>query len=93
MSGKLFETGVEFVECIEPDGRSIYRYGNYSSEGEMSSVSEGVACFTYDDRSFCYEMFRYPGGYIVSSMEADSHYIISKVERSITRCTSADLIG
>ena len=93
MSGVLVETGVKFVECIEPDGRSIYRYGDYSSEGAMTSVNDGVACFTYEPSTFCYDILRHPGGYIVSSVERGAHFVISKVERNVTRCTAADLIG
>lgn len=93
MSGVLFETGVRFVECIEPGGRSIYRYGEDTSEGALTSVSDGVACFTYDDGSFCYEMLRHPGGYIVSSVEHQAHFLIGKVERNVQQCTKADLIG
>ncbi|MEZ5986987.1 MAG: hypothetical protein R3B94_13655 [Hyphomonas sp.] len=93
MSGVLFETGVKFVECIEPDGRSIYRYGDYSSEGAMTSVKDGVACFTYEPSTFCYDILRHPGGYIVSNPGGGAHFIITTVERGVTRCTAADLIG
>ena len=93
MSGVLFETGVRFVECIEPGGRSIYRYGSDYSEGNMSSVSEGVACFTYASGTSCFEMLRHPGGYIVSSVSGRSHFVISKVERDVRSCSSQDLIG
>ena len=91
MAGTELTSGVAFVECIEPDGRSIFRFGDDYSEGVMSSVSQGTACFTYESGTSCFRMQRTSSAYLVSSVGGGGVFRIEHVERNVHQCTAAHL--
>jgi len=93
MSGVQLGTGAKFVECIEPGGRSIFQLGDSYSEATMAVRPEGQACFTYSSGVHCYRMQRVPKGYMVRGVGSRDAFHVRAVERDVSRCTAADLIG
>lgn len=93
MSGVQLGTRQPFIECIEPNGRSIFRTGDYVSEGIMEVTPDAQACFTYASGTYCYRVQRAPTGYMIHSVGASATFHARKVERGVTRCTADDLIG
>lgn len=93
MSGVQLGTRQPFIECIEPNGRSIFQTGDYVSEGVMDVTPDAQACFTYASGTYCYRIQRAPTGYMIHSVGASATFHARKVERGVTRCTADDLIG
>ncbi|MFN4024945.1 MAG: hypothetical protein ACK4MQ_08930 [Hyphomonas sp.] len=93
MSGVQLGTRQPFIECIEPDGRSIFQTGDYVSEGVMEVTPDAQACFTYASGTYCYRVQRAPTGYMIHSVGASATFHARNVERGVKRCTADDLIG
>ena len=93
MSGVQLGTGARFVECIEPGGRSIFQLGDTYSEGTMAVTPEGEACFTYSSGTYCYRIQRVPKGYMIRSVDSSGVFHVRAIERNVSRCTAAELIG
>lgn len=93
MSGVQLGTGMSFIECIEPNGRSVFQAGDYISEGVMEVTPDAQACFTYASGTYCYRVQRAPTGYMIHSAGTSATFHARKVERGVKRCTADDLIG
>lgn len=93
MTGIQLGTRQPFIECIEPNGRSIFQTGDYVSEGIMEVTPGALACFTYASGTYCYRIQRAPTGYMIYSVDYDGVFHARKVERGVKRCTADDLIG
>ena len=44
--------GIEWRECIQPDGQTLYEIPKRVLKGKLRISKEGQACFSYDDTNY-----------------------------------------
>jgi hypothetical protein len=74
--------GDEWSECIEPEGRTVYRRGGEVKEGRLEIASDGQACFTYrgDTYTSCFVVEREGENYRFDD------FITRVVRRGVSHC-------
>ena len=99
------DTGLRWDECIEADGRTVYRvqppFGQapYSEDGLLEVTPDGMACFSYppgaDPAPSCFRAMRRGEGYIfLEAGGGPGVFITTRVERGKGGCPKpGDLIG
>jgi hypothetical protein len=84
LSGVIEGSGEPWEECIEPAGRTVYRFAGRSIEGRLSIDPDGSACFTYADDGYtqrsCFVVRRAGANYRFDE------FVTRRVERGVTRC-------
>lgn len=92
LSGVIEGLGAPWEECIEPAGRTVFRFAGQSVEGHLTVDPDGSACFTYADDGFrqrsCFVVRREGANYRFDE------FATRRVERGVTRCEGAsDLVS
>jgi hypothetical protein len=84
LSGVHEGMGAPWEECIEPSGRTVYRFAGATLEGRLSIETDGAACFAYADDGFthrsCYAVRREGSNYRFD------RFVTRQVERGVRRC-------
>ncbi|NWG52369.1 MAG: hypothetical protein HXY28_01480 [Hydrogenophilaceae bacterium] len=56
LSGVTAESGIPWMECITPEGDTVYRFGPLPAQiGRVQVTEEGQACFSYAESGFTRE--------------------------------------
>ncbi|MEZ5938317.1 MAG: hypothetical protein R3C52_08860 [Hyphomonadaceae bacterium] len=96
--------GMEWRECIDPAGNTVYETPGLTQKGKLRVTVGGLACFSYDDDDFtsesCFTVKRTSGGFIFNgargfdSDDTGSVFVTTSVRPGIKRCPAGDdLIG
>ncbi len=84
LSGVHEEIGAPWEECIEPSGRTVYRFIGETIEGRLNIGPDGSACFAYADDGFkqrsCFAVRREGANYRFDE------FVTRRVERGVSRC-------
>jgi hypothetical protein len=84
LSGVNEVLGAPWEECIEPGGRTVYRFAGTVMEGRLTIESDGLACFAYADDGFaqrsCFAVRREGANYRFDS------FVTTRVARGVLRC-------
>jgi hypothetical protein len=88
---------IEWRECVQPDGKTLYETPDGVKNGRLVIDVHGQACFAYEDDAFqswgCYRVENASRGFIFSD-EYGSLFITTSVKRGVKSCKpSDDLIG
>lgn len=71
-------------ECIEPSGRTVYRFVGETLEGRLNIEPDGAACFAYADDGYrqrsCYAVRREGSNYRFDQ------FVTRHIERGVRRC-------
>lgn len=82
-------TGAPWEECIEPSGRTVYRFAGVVMEGRLEIEADGAACFAYADTGFrrrsCFAVLREGANYRFDV------FVTVRVERGVTSCPGGEL--
>lgn len=89
LSGETAANGAQWSECIEPDGRTVYRIEGVEMIGKLSITETGQACFSYAQsqyaRKSCFRVSRGEDGYIFwGGIEGVFH--ATSIERDVREC-------
>lgn len=99
------ESGIKWDECIDPQGRTVYRvrppFGvePYSENGQLIVTDNGQACFEYppgnDPEPACFRAMRRGDGYIFFGANGEpGTFMTTRIERGKTSCPNpGDLVG
>jgi hypothetical protein len=52
LSGEVVGTGEPWSECIDPRGRTLWRFGDFRADGRLEVRPDGQACFRYSYTEF-----------------------------------------
>jgi hypothetical protein len=92
LAGVHVESGLEWSECIEPDGDTVYRINGTELLGKLRISSEGLACFQFDGVENCYSVERRAGGYSLTLPgDESSRFNVNSVERGVKMCAPGEL--
>lgn len=91
MEGQTAQTKDHWSECIEPDGKTIYRFANKELVGKLFIQDDGKACFAYkaDDYSkkSCFRISRTADGYTFWG-GAEGVFTTTSVQTGVKTCPS-----
>ena len=93
LSGEMVANGAQWSECIEPDGRTVYRIEDVEMVGKLSITETGQACFSYAQsqysRKSCFRVSRGDVGYTFwGGIEGVFH--ATSIERDVRECPAGD---
>ncbi|MEL6258893.1 MAG: hypothetical protein AAFQ67_07550 [Pseudomonadota bacterium] len=91
--GEVGRPGQPWTECIEPNGKTVYRIGSETSVGMMRVSPAGEACFTYETGGdACFRVTRTEdGGYAFWGVGAP--FVATKVRRNVETCSETPAIS
>jgi hypothetical protein len=94
LTGIVVQTGTPWSECIEPNGRTLYRIEGGAREGRLTITDEAQACFTYPETGkSCFRGQRSPRGYLFYSVGGGATFSVTKVERGVKECVASDFVS
>ena len=90
LSGVVEGIKAPWEECIEPSGRTVYRFMHRTVEGRLRIEDDGRACFAYADDGFtdqsCFAVVREGANYRFDE------FVTRVVERGVSRCDGAAIV-
>ncbi|HPE47393.1 MAG TPA: hypothetical protein PLR76_03320 [Hyphomonas sp.] len=87
LSGFLDEAQINWSECIDPDGRTLYQFMGVTDEGRLSITEEGEACFRYDTGPSCFRVARLGDkGYWLDGGQHGGSFVVTSVRKNVTAC-------
>ena len=99
MTGFSITYGMQWRECIDPKGETLYETPNGVQKGRMWIEEEtGAACFAYADSGYkdtgCFNVSRKGQGYQFEGQFDGGIFATTSVVRAVKSCKPADdLIG
>jgi hypothetical protein len=99
MTGFSITYGMQWRECIDPKGETLYETPNGVQKGRMWIEKEtGAACFAYADSNYkdvgCFNVSRKGKGYQFEGQFDGGLFATTSVVRAVKSCKPADdLIG
>ena len=78
-------------ECIEPDGDTLYTFGESQSRGKAWIPDDESICFNYGGPDHCFQAYRSRDGYIFHGGE--TVWETTNIRRDVEVCTLSDMIG
>ncbi len=95
MEGVHQPSGLHWRECIDPAGKTAYRFGESVDEGRLTIRADGALCFAYASRGFrdtaCW-MIKPAGGrnYRFENADRESGTFVTTATRRTTSCQARD---
>ena len=93
LSGTMAANGSQWSECIEPDGRTVYRIDGVEMVGKLDISNSGQACFSYAQSGFtrksCFRISRSNEGYTFwGGIEGVFH--ATSIQRDVRECSAGN---
>ncbi len=86
VSGVIEGTGLDWRECIDREGRTLYSVeGERTRQGRILVTEGGLACFSYGAIASCFTVVR--DGPYYALVDAVDRFLIHRIERPVRRCT------
>jgi hypothetical protein len=93
MAGVHQSSGEPFTECIDPSGKTLFRFNGETDEGRLRVTPESEACFAYASSQFQYEACWYvkraAGGQYRFESTATSDVYVTKRTRRVRACNGS----
>ena len=106
MFGVETSTQMRWDECIEPNGRTVYRFAfpgeevPYSQNGQLRVTDDGLACFSYPSEGeepdwSCFRALRRGEGYaFFDAKGGPGVFLTTRIDRGKETCPNpGDFIG
>lgn len=95
MEGVHQPSGLHWRECIDPAGKTAYRFGESIDEGRLTIRNDGALCFAYASRGFrdtgCWTIKRGGrGNYRFENADGGSGVFVTTATRRATSCQPRD---
>jgi hypothetical protein len=88
--GEVLGTGEIWRECIDPMGRTWWRFGDFASEGRLEVRNDGQACFRYRHTEFreeaCWVMREEEGRLRFDLVSGESLPLVILTRRRVGSC-------
>lgn len=91
LSGELARTGIPWSQCITPEGDTVDEFEGRVRNGELTINEQAQACFTYDGRPNCFEVFRAGDRLLLDANGTE--FSVNKIETGITSCQATKAIS